>query len=215
MGYTAILPSDWLRWRDEGGELPSRPVMLVFDDGYEEMALVGFPILLRHGFTAACMIVTSCIGGTNRWDEEAGRPSFRMMSSEQILGWSQKGIEFGSHTSTHPELPFETEERVELEFARSKEELSTILNKQPVAFSYPFGSLSVAAQTAVRRHFRIGFTSWPGRLHLATDPALAPRIAFLPGESRFGMWCRLRLGRNPMEVARNRWKRMLGRSNHD
>lgn len=210
MGYHSILPSDWLRWRDLGGSLPERPLMLVFDDGYEEICDTAFPILERYGFGAACMLVTGCIGSTNRWDEEAGRPSIQLMSIEQILDWSQRHIEFGGHTSHHPELTLESDERIEQEVAQCKQDLGTLLGKEAVSFAYPFGSFNVSAEEAVSRHFQMGFTSWPGRLHLATNPCLIPRIAFLPGESHFGMWCRLRLGRNPFEVLRNRWRRLIG-----
>ncbi len=211
MGYAAIVPEEWLRWRDGGAALPEKPVMVVFDDAYEEAAKVAFPIMERHGFKAACMVVTGCIGMTNRWDEEAGRPSFQVMNESQIQQWASRGFEFGGHTRSHRELPLETDDRVELEVARCKEDLARVLGKPPAGFAYPFGGLSDAATAAVRRHFQLGFTSWPGRLHLATDPALIPRIAFLPGESKFGMWCRLRLGRNPLEVLRNRWKKLAGK----
>ena len=211
MGYKAILPGDWLQWREAGQELPEKPVMLVFDDAYEETADVAFPMLHRHGFKAACMVVTSCIGTTNRWDEEAGRPSFQLMNELQIQQWARKGIEFGGHTSSHPELPLVSDERVEQEVAECKETLAKLLGKAPVSFAYPFGGLSAAATAAVGRHFQLGFTSWPGRLHLGVDPSLVPRIAFLPGESKIGMWCRLRLGKNPFEVIRNRWRRFIGK----
>ena len=211
MGYTSILPEDWLSWRDAGASLPEKPIMLVFDDAYYEAAVTAFPLLQRHGFRAACMVVTSCIGTTNRWDEEAGRPSFQLMNESQIREWSQKGIEFGGHTSRHPELPFESDERVEDEIAQCRIDLTRVLGNPPVSFAYPFGSLSATAEDAVSRHFQLGFTSWPGRLHLASNPFLVPRIAFLPGESRVGMWCRLRLGKNPLEVIRNRWRRLTGR----
>jgi peptidoglycan/xylan/chitin deacetylase (PgdA/CDA1 family) len=212
MGYTAITPADWLRWRDEGMALPEKPVMLVFDDAYEEAAAHALPLLQRYGFRAACMVVTSCIGTTNRWDEEAGRPSFQLMRATQIVEWSQKGIEFGGHTSRHPELPYENDEVVEQEIAQCKKDLTTLLGKPPSSFAYPFGGFSAAAEAAVRRHFQLGFTSWPGRLHLATNPCLVPRIAFLPGESKFGIWCRLRFGRNPFEVLRNRLRKLTGTS---
>ena len=90
-----------------------------------------------------------------------------------------------------------------------KKDLTKLLGEPPVSFAYPFGVFSAASEAAVARHFAMGFISWPGRLHLGTNPALIPRIAFLPGESKFGMLCRLRLGRNPLEVVRNRWSRWV------
>jgi peptidoglycan/xylan/chitin deacetylase (PgdA/CDA1 family) len=172
-------------------------------------------MLQRYDFRAGCMVVTNCIGKTNRWDVEAGRPSFQLMDELQIREWAKKGIEFGGHTSSHPELPLVSDERVEQEIAQCKESLAKLLGKSPVSFAYPFGGLSAAATAAVSRHFRLGFTSWPGRLHLAGDPWRVPRIFFLPGESKVGMWCRLRLGRNPFEEIRNLWGRLFRHSSKD
>ena len=209
-GYQTITPSDWLRWREAGGTLPQRPVMLVFDDAYEEASQNAFPILERAGYSAACMVVTGCIGSTNRWDEEAGRPSFPLMNADQILDWSRRGIEFGGHTRSHPFLPDIPGERVEAEIGRCAEDLTTLLGDAQTSFAYPFGGFSTEAEKSARRHFRMAFSVWPGVLHLGSNPYLVPRIAFLPGETRFGMSCRLRLGKNPFEVARNRWRRLFG-----
>ncbi|HZB88543.1 MAG TPA: polysaccharide deacetylase family protein [Terracidiphilus sp.] len=210
MGYEGIRPAEWLRWRDEGEELPRRPIMLVFDDAYEEAARIAFPIIEKHGFGAACMVVTGCVGATNRWDEMAGRPSFPLMPRDQIVGWSRRGIEFGGHTRNHPYLPDEPAERVRQEIAECRDDLTELLGQAPTSFAYPFGGVSAAAETAAREHFAIAFTVWPGVLTLASNPHVVPRIEFLTGESRLGMWCRLRLGKNPMEVARNRWRKLLG-----
>lgn len=209
MGYKGVRPSEWLEWREADGKLPDRPVMLVFDDAYAEAGLNGFPILERYGFRAACMVVTQCIGTTNRWDEETGRPSFQLMSKSEILEWSRKDIEFGGHTSSHPDLSTVAVERVEQEIAQCKEDLTQLLGKAPASFAYPFGAVSSAAHAIARFHFQIAFTTLPGRLCLGTNPHMVPRISFLPGESRVGMWCRLRIGKNPFEVCRTRWSRFL------
>ena len=207
MGYKGIRPSEWLQWRDAGGTLPESPVILVFDDAYAEACRNAFPLLERYGFVAACMVVTKCMGSTNRWDEEAGMPSFQLMSRDEILEWSNKGIEFGGHSCHHPELPFVEDKRLEGEIAECKEDLTALLGKVPTSFAYPFGAVSPKVEAAVRNHFEIAFTAWQGVLHLGTNPYLVPRIRFVPGETRFGIWCRLRLGRNPLEACRGRWAR--------
>ncbi len=208
LGYKGISPSAWLRWRDEGGTLPKNPIMLVFDDAYLEASEKGFPILETHGFSAACMVVTRYVGSTNGWDEDAGRPSFQLMNADEIRGWAKRGIEFGGHSYSHPSLPNLRSDEVELEIAKCRDDLAALLGEMPASFAYPFGDVSADAVKSARSNFRLAFTAAPGRLHLATNPHLAPRIAFLPGESRFGMWCRLRLGKNPYEVCRGRWEKV-------
>jgi glycosyltransferase involved in cell wall biosynthesis/peptidoglycan/xylan/chitin deacetylase (PgdA/CDA1 family) len=213
MGYKGIEPTEWLYWRETGASLPERPVILVFDDAYAEACHNAFPILERYGFNAACMVVTGSIGKSNRWDEQSGRPSFQLMSKREILDWSQRGIEFGGHTRDHSELPLVSDDEVNREVAACKQDLTDLLGSEPRSFAYPFGGVSPVAQAAARRHFDMAFTVWPGILNLATDPHLVPRISFLPGETRFGMWCRLRLGKNPYEVLRRRLIRLgSGRS---
>lgn len=212
MGFKGIRPSEWLQWRDAGGTLPEYPVILVLDDAYAEACQNAFPLLERYGFVAACMVVTRCMGSTNRWDEEAGLPSLQLMSRGEILEWSNRGIEFGGHSCHHPELPLVDDERLEGEIAGCKDDLTILLGKVPTSFAYPFGAVSPKVEAAARNHFEISFTSWQGVLHLGTNPHLAPRIQFVPGETRFGIWCRLRLGRNLLEVCRGRWARFAGKT---
>ena len=209
MGYKGIRPSEWLRWRDEGNPLPERPVMLVFDDAYSDACHNAFPLLERYGFGAACMVVTKCIGSTNRWDEQAGRPSFQLMNEGEILEWAKRGVEFGGHSCHHPELSLLEDEFLEREIKECKGDLTALLGKAPSSFAYPYGDVSRKVEAAVRSHFELAFTAWQGVLHLGTNPYLVPRIQFLPGETRFGIWCRLRLGRNFVEAARGRWARVL------
>jgi glycosyltransferase involved in cell wall biosynthesis/peptidoglycan/xylan/chitin deacetylase (PgdA/CDA1 family) len=211
MGYKGVRPSEWLAWRNNGATLPERPMILVFDDAYAGACHHAFPILEQYGFAAACMAVTRCIGATNRWDEEAGRPSYPMMSASQIVEWSRRGIEFGGHTSHHRSLAHESADRVEQEVVECKEDLTALLGQEPECFAYPFGRVSPAALAAARRHFALAFTTRPGLLHLASDPHLVSRIGFLPGESRTGMRMRLRLGKNPYEVCRNRLSNFVDR----
>lgn len=214
LGYQAIRPSEWLQWRDEGGKLPERAFMLTFDDAYADASRNAFPVLRRYGFGATCMVVTRCIGTTNRWDENTGLPSFQLMTQSEILEWSRNGIEFGGHTASHPELPLVSDAEAEEEIAECKATLTALLGAPPACFAYPFGASGPAAQAAAGRHFELAFTTAPGMLHLATDPRLAPRIEFMPGETRFGIWCRLRYGRNPFEVFRNRLTKLLRKPRH-
>jgi glycosyltransferase involved in cell wall biosynthesis/peptidoglycan/xylan/chitin deacetylase (PgdA/CDA1 family) len=215
MGYKGIRPSDWLRWRDEGSTLPERPVMLVFDDAYAEACLNAFPLVERHGFGAACMVVTKSIGSTNRWDEESGGPSRQLMSEDEILQWSKRGIEFGGHSCHHPELPLLDDDCLKREIAECKNDLTTLMGEAPASFAYPFGGVNSKVEAVVRDHFELAFTAWQGVLHLGTNPFLAPRLRFLPGETRFGIWCRLRLGRNLLESFRGRWARYTGKMTSD
>src|ERR1700741_4081667 len=45
-----------------GGELPERPVVLTFDDGYGDFYSQALPLLKQHGFTGTLFMTTGWIG---------------------------------------------------------------------------------------------------------------------------------------------------------
>jgi peptidoglycan/xylan/chitin deacetylase (PgdA/CDA1 family) len=202
-GYRTIQPAEWLAWRDKGGTLPERPVMLVFDDAYADASRNAFPVLERHGFTAACMVVTRYIGSTNHWDQLLGRPSQELMSESEILEWSERGFEFGGHSCSHIYFPDSPEEFVRQEICECKTELGELIGREVTSFAYPYSAVTQAAYAAVRDNFQLAFTVKEGLLDLSTDPYLVPRFEFLPGETRFGIWCHLHFGNNAFVYCRN------------
>jgi peptidoglycan/xylan/chitin deacetylase (PgdA/CDA1 family) len=52
------------------------------------------------------------------------------------------GIEFGSHTCTHPELTAISEDACSDEITRSRADLQTMLGREIVSFCYPRGKLN-------------------------------------------------------------------------
>jgi len=129
-GYQTICPSDWLAARREGTPLPERPVLLTFDDGYADLAHHAFPVLRRHGLKAAAYVVTRRLGLTNTWDEVVGRPTMRLMAADQVCEFAGQGIEFGSHTRTHPRLTSLSEQRLNEEIEGSRDDLRGLLGAE-------------------------------------------------------------------------------------
>jgi len=64
----------------------------------------------------------------------------RPISKPQILEMSRGGIEFGSHTVSHPNLALATNDIVDRELADSKAYLERLLGKPVRALAYPFGT---------------------------------------------------------------------------
>ncbi len=159
-GYVGILPSDWLRWRRDGTGLPEKPVLLTFDDAYDDTAQYALPILRRYGFGAAIFVVTERLGGTNTWDEAEGCGTLKLMTAEQIQSWAERGIEFGAHSRTHPDLTKLSAIECRDEVAGSKRELSALLGSPVVSFAYPYGELNAAVCDVVRGKFDPGRSLW-------------------------------------------------------
>ncbi|MBI4776773.1 MAG: polysaccharide deacetylase family protein [Deltaproteobacteria bacterium] len=126
--------------------LPEKPVVITFDDGYQNFFTKAFPILRSYGFTATNFIITGYIGTSDRylddWETdpvESQYPSYHLLWSEIEAMWNE-GITFGSHSRTHPNLFFLSDPEAEEEILGSKLDLENQLGAPVDFFAYPYGS---------------------------------------------------------------------------
>jgi len=113
---------------------PNEPifVVLTFDDGYQDFYTEAFPVLQNYDYTATVFLPTGFI------DNRKNLKGKNHLNWNEILELSDKGITFGSHTVTHPQLKFLKKEDIEFEIRQSKEEIENNLEKPVESFSYPF-----------------------------------------------------------------------------
>ena len=96
-GYRSISLADLTAYmRGEPVTLPEKPVLITFDDGYEDNYTQAFPVLKQEGFRAAIFMVQRNFNRKNR------------LSVQQIQEMEKAGIEIGSHTRSHPPLPIQS-----------------------------------------------------------------------------------------------------------
>src|SRR5262249_23423200 len=81
----------------------------------------------------------------------------RHMSWEEVKEMARSGIEFGSHTVTHPVLANVSQARLEQEISESKKAIEQNLCKEAIAFAYPVGGKLRFNQTAQEAVARYGF----------------------------------------------------------
>ena len=93
---------------------------ITFDDGYRGLRDYAFPVLGRHGFRATCFVITDYAGRLNRWDVAYGGRRFAHLAWRDMRAWQGRGIEFASHTATHPRLTRCSSEQVRGELVRSR-----------------------------------------------------------------------------------------------
>ncbi len=196
-GYVGIRPSDWIARCRGKKSLPEKPVLITFDDGYAGVATFALPILERHGFGAGVFIVTQRIGAANTWDHAPGCGAAPLMSADDIVRWSSRGIEFGCHTRTHPDLASLSGSEIQSEVVGSREDLARLLNRVPAAFAYPWGRFNRAVHHCVRDTFDLAFSTRRGINSRRTDRHLLRRAAIRPNRSMLDFACRVRFGLNP------------------
>ena len=112
---------------------PEKPVVLTFDDGYQDFYTDAFPVLNRFGYSATVFLPTAYIG-------DAGRPfkGLECLTWGQVRELQQAGVEFGSHTVSHPQLRTLHTDEVRDELRRSKHTIEEKLGCPVRSFSYPY-----------------------------------------------------------------------------
>ena len=127
-----------------------RDIAITFDDGYRALRDHAFPVLRAHGYGAVCSIITDYAGRLNRWDVAYGGRRFAHLAWRDIRRWQGQGIEFVSHTATHPRLTWLDDLSVAREMRRSRLTMEQELGEEPEAISYPFGAAREREQRIAR-----------------------------------------------------------------
>jgi peptidoglycan/xylan/chitin deacetylase (PgdA/CDA1 family) len=127
-------------------------VGITFDDGYEDFLSSALPTLERLSFSATVFVVAGMLGKMNTWEHRGGpRPQLRLLEANGVREISERGIEVGSHTVTHPRLPGLDPEKLVHEVSDSRQILGEIVGAPVGGFSYPYGNLDSWAIQAARR----------------------------------------------------------------
>lgn len=149
-GYQTITFQDLL-----SGNLPSKPIMLTFDDGYEDFYTTAFPELVRHQMTAVVYVITNF-----------QKPEY--LTPSQILYLVGHGIEIGSHTLDHTSLDKTPAQDTIRQLTGSKQLLEQMTGRSVVSIAYPFGSFDAKIESlATQAGYQFGVTTIGGMADLA------------------------------------------------
>jgi glycosyltransferase involved in cell wall biosynthesis/peptidoglycan/xylan/chitin deacetylase (PgdA/CDA1 family) len=202
-GYVGIRASDWLSWIQHGKPLPKKPMLLTFDDAFEDLGRHALPVLERYGFGAVVFVVTNCVGKANIWDQQRGYALRPCLTADQIQYWSTKGIEFGAHSRNHPDLTTLEEPELRDEVAGSRFDLERIAGFPINSFAYPYGPYNVAVANCVAEHFDLAFTTDDGLNTLRTNRSLLHRNMVFGWDTPLDLEFLVRLGWNPIRRLRS------------
>ncbi|MFY8001662.1 MAG: polysaccharide deacetylase family protein [Candidatus Kapaibacteriota bacterium] len=163
-----------------------KPILLTFDDGYEDNYSLLFPILQRYGFTATIFLVAGMTH--NDWDKGIpGAERLPLLNIAQIQEMQRYGIDFGSHSMTHPRLASLDLLQAQAEISTSKHILEDRLGQAVMSFCYPYGSLSPDVKRLVGDSgYQFGIASDSGSAFLHEDLLEVRRIGVFPNTNARG-----------------------------
>ncbi len=127
-GYHSILPDQLYNYLAYGDPLPSKPVMLTFDDTDIDQYTIAAPELKKYGFKAVYFIMTVSLN----------RPP-NYMSKDQVKKLSDDGNVIGSHTWDHQNVKKLTGEDWVTQIDKPTKTLKELTGKNIDYFAYPFG----------------------------------------------------------------------------
>ncbi|MBV9229473.1 MAG: polysaccharide deacetylase family protein [Chloroflexi bacterium] len=155
--YTPITVSQFVQMRTlQDDSLPTKPVIITFDDAFLDFYTEALPVLKRYGFPATLYVPTAYVNGTSLWMQDSGEGEREIVSWEQLREISRNGIECGAHTHSHPQLDVLPLSQAKREIIQSKRILEEHLGENIFSFAYPYGYHTTAVKQIVRE---AGYTS--------------------------------------------------------
>lgn len=137
--YTSIFNKDLSDFLINSKPLPDKPVVLTFDDGYEDFYTDVFPLLKKYQMKATIYIIVNFLD----------HPNFLSTSQLKEIAKSDL-VEIASHTMNHINLRDTPSEIVKKELKESKIRLEELTGKPIYDFAYPYGGYNEESEELVK-----------------------------------------------------------------
>ncbi|WP_442222128.1 glycosyltransferase [Rhizobium sp. 2YAF20] len=175
-GFHAIM-SEQLEWFFANRHpFVGRPVLITFDDGFQNFADHAWPTLRANDLTAEVFLVTDLVGESAMWDADRGSPT-PLMDAGTVRRLAAEGAFFGSHLATHRAIDGLSSSDLAAELLRSRMFIERWTGRPSMALAAPFSVTDRRlGRLAKECGYRIGFGGRHGPANLDCDPIDLPRI---------------------------------------
>ncbi|HVG29292.1 MAG TPA: polysaccharide deacetylase family protein [Pyrinomonadaceae bacterium] len=181
--YRVISLAEFIAARRARRRLPDYSAVLTFDDGMRNFLTLAAPALAARSLHATAFVVTEEAEAAEALPARAA--AWSPEDEYAYLSWSEirelargGGVEFGSHSRTHPRLTEQPPPEVERELGGSYDALASLLGRRDIPFAYPHGRASAHLIGRVREHgYSCALTTDEGLNDHDTDEFALRRLA--------------------------------------
>jgi peptidoglycan/xylan/chitin deacetylase (PgdA/CDA1 family) len=118
-------------------QLNDKQVLITFDDGLSSFYQYAFPVLYEIGIKTTIFCLGSNFNEFSTWDVY---PRNLHLSKQEIREIADCGYEIGSHTMTHPCLPYLDDRSIKSELTDSRKALEDVTGTSITSLSFPYGA---------------------------------------------------------------------------
>ena len=202
-GYTAVSLKALHDHRVGQAPLPRRPVIITFDDGFQDCVDFAVPILIANSFTATFYVVAGLVDQKSRWLAEERGIDLRLMSWSSIQQLEAAGLSCGAHGMSHAKLTTVTPAACRTELQQSRAVLEDRLGHEVRDLAYPYGAYDETVRAiAVESGYRTACSVRPGWSPPDDDLMALRRIHVEEGRSVADFAHALRRHRTPAQLLR-------------
>ncbi len=142
-----------------------KPVILTFDDGYDDNYTELFPLLQKYQVKATVFVIGNAMGKSHK------------MTEEQVRELSDSGlVTIQSHGYTHHDMDVMGAEELEYELGESWRVLTRVTGKIPSVLCYPTGKYNSTTLEIAETYYNFGLKMNGGLYNTSVDdPYLVSR----------------------------------------
>ncbi len=138
-GYNTITPEQLYDNITTGAELPEKPILITFDDGYQDNYDNAYPILKKYNMKATIFVVTGFLGKHKNY-----------LTWEEAKELENSGISIESHTLNHKSMTELSDEQLRVELVNSRIDIKEKLGKESYFMAYPTGTYNLHIANMVK-----------------------------------------------------------------
>jgi len=162
-GYQTVVTQDIVAFVEYGEPLPSKPIMITFDDGYFNNVFYAEPLLKKYQMRAVIFVVGAYCERAVKEGEE--NPNYSYIQWDRLSQMAEGGIwdiqchSWNLHAVSGGRMGVQKRssqsesqylDALHCDFAQITDKLTEITGSPPLAFAYPYGAMSEQADDVLK-----------------------------------------------------------------